>query len=166
MSSCFTFPACRHIIQHAHDHRRRLPNTTAPNVDFRRPMPRPKVNGPVIDFHCHLLAARHAQGLVRGRRPLRHRLLRHHDARSKRPSACSATGGRTACTSSPSRGGATVTPNWIDDWLRRIEAFYNLGSRIVKFHVAPGTMVTRGLASTRRSSSPSSARSSPARWRS
>src|SRR5438876_7236487 len=29
-------------------------------VDFRRPMPRPKVNGLVIDFHCHLLANRHA----------------------------------------------------------------------------------------------------------
>src|SRR3954468_15430603 len=29
-------------------------------VDFRRPMPRPKVRGIVIDFHCHLLAARHA----------------------------------------------------------------------------------------------------------
>ena len=30
-------------------------------VDFRRPLPRPKVRGKVIDFHCHLLAARHAR---------------------------------------------------------------------------------------------------------
>ncbi|MDB5332713.1 MAG: hypothetical protein JWP03_3864 [Phycisphaerales bacterium] len=29
-------------------------------LDFRRPMPRPKVRGAVIDFHCHLLAAHHA----------------------------------------------------------------------------------------------------------
>ena len=29
-------------------------------VDFRAPMPWPKVKGPVIDFHCHLFAARHA----------------------------------------------------------------------------------------------------------
>ena len=35
-------------------------------------------------------------------------------------------------------------PQWtnpsIDDWLRRLEAFYNIGSRIVKFHMAPGTL--------------------------
>ena len=31
-------------------------------LDYRRPMPRPKVRGGVIDAHCHLLAARHAQG--------------------------------------------------------------------------------------------------------
>ena len=30
-------------------------------VDFRAPMPWPKVKGPVIDFHCHLFAARHAK---------------------------------------------------------------------------------------------------------
>ena len=29
-------------------------------LDYRRPMPRPKVRGAVIDSHCHLLAARHA----------------------------------------------------------------------------------------------------------
>jgi hypothetical protein len=29
-------------------------------TDFRAPMPRPKVNGIVIDFHCHLLADQHA----------------------------------------------------------------------------------------------------------
>src|SRR5690349_18881093 len=34
---------------------------TRAGIDFRRPMPRPKVRGTVIDFHCHLLAARHAK---------------------------------------------------------------------------------------------------------
>jgi hypothetical protein len=34
-------------------------------------------------------------------------------------------------------------PDWVDDWLRRLEAFYNLGSRIIKFHMAPGTMAAR-----------------------
>src|SRR2546423_10763051 len=33
-------------------------NRTA--IDFRLPIPRPKVNGIVVDFHCHLLAAHHA----------------------------------------------------------------------------------------------------------
>ena len=35
-------------------------------------------------------------------------------------------------------------PDYFSDWLRRIEVFYNLGSRIVKFHVAPQTILTRG----------------------
>jgi predicted TIM-barrel fold metal-dependent hydrolase len=35
------------------------------------------------------------------------------------------------------------TPDWVDDWLRRLEAFYNLGSRMVKFHVAPQTILKR-----------------------
>src|SRR5438067_4606917 len=30
-------------------------------LNFRLPMPRPKVRGIVIDWHCHLLAARHAR---------------------------------------------------------------------------------------------------------
>src|SRR5438270_10821541 len=31
------------------------------HLDFRRPMPRPKVKGVVVDFHCHLFARRHAE---------------------------------------------------------------------------------------------------------
>src|SRR5438105_3468819 len=43
-----------------------VPKVAAPEynrtgVDFRKPMPRPKVKGRVIDFHCHLLARRHAE---------------------------------------------------------------------------------------------------------
>src|SRR5215212_4503575 len=37
------------------------PEHNRTGTDFRRPMPRPKVNGIVIDFHCHLLARRHAE---------------------------------------------------------------------------------------------------------
>src|SRR3954470_11534568 len=36
------------------------PDHNRTGLDFRRPMPRPKVRGPVVDFHCHLLANRHA----------------------------------------------------------------------------------------------------------
>ena len=38
----------------------KTPEHNRTGLDFRRPMPRPKVNGIVIDFHCHLLAHRHA----------------------------------------------------------------------------------------------------------
>jgi predicted TIM-barrel fold metal-dependent hydrolase len=34
---------------------------------------------------------------------------------------------------------------FIDDWRRRLDGFYNLGSRMVKFHMAPGTIAQRGL---------------------
>src|SRR3954447_11531430 len=37
------------------------PDWNRTDADFHRPMPRPKVRGIVIDFHCHLLAARHAK---------------------------------------------------------------------------------------------------------
>ena len=35
--------------------------------------------------------------------------------------------------------------DFIGDYLMRVEAFYNIGSRLVKFHAAPGTMIMRGL---------------------
>ena len=37
-----------------------LPEHNRTGVSYRRPMPRPKVRGSVIDAHCHLLADRHA----------------------------------------------------------------------------------------------------------
>src|SRR5436190_1366430 len=42
----------------------------------------------------------------------------------------------------PRSGDATST--WADEWMTRLEAFYNIGSRIAKFHAAPGTMLMRG----------------------
>jgi len=39
-------------------------------LDYRQPLPRPKVRGIVIDAHTHLLAARHAKAGSRRRRIL------------------------------------------------------------------------------------------------
>ena len=39
-----------------------LPEHNRTGISYRRPMPRPKVRGSVIDAHCHLLANRHADG--------------------------------------------------------------------------------------------------------
>jgi predicted TIM-barrel fold metal-dependent hydrolase len=113
------------------------------HVDFRKPMPRPKVNGPVIDFHCHLFAARHGKdwfetadhyGIDRfvTMTPLEEVLGLQRD-----------WPGRVQFITIPRWQDTSST--WIDNWLQRLEAFYNLGSRIVKFHCAPGTMVMRGL---------------------
>ena len=108
-------------------------NRTA--IDYRRPMPRPKVRGTVIDFHVHLHAARHARlffsaGAHYGidalvtMTPLEEALTLHRDW--------------------PGRLHFIAIPKWgewgdgfIDQWLRRIEAFHNIGSRIAKFWFAP-----------------------------
>lgn len=117
-------------------------NRTA--TDYRRPMPRPKVRGPVIDFHCHLLAARHARGWFEAAdhygidcfltmSPLEEVLPIQRD-----------WGHRVQFIAVP-RWGGDARANWLDDYRMRLESFYNLGSRIVKFHAAPGTMAMRGM---------------------
>ena len=118
------------------------PEHNRTNIDYRRPMPRPKVRGPVIDFHCHLLAARHGKEWFESARhygidyfltmtPLEEVMGLQRDF-----------GDRVQFIAVPRWG--DPAPDWIDDWLRRLESFYNLGSRIVKFHMAPSTMQKRG----------------------
>ena len=129
----------------------RPPDHNRTGLNFRLPMPRPKVRGSVIDFHCHLLASRHAPAWFEAAAhygidcfvsmtPLEEvvGLLRDWGHAGGLP-------GRLQFIA-VARWGDTLTPaEWVDDFLVRLEAFYNLGSRIVKFHSAPGTMVTRGL---------------------
>lgn len=105
-------------------------------------MPRPKVRGPVIDFHCHLHAVRHADDWFE---------------------AADHYGIHTFVTMTPleealglQRGYGDrlhfiAVPRWgewgsdmVDRWLRRIESFYNLGSRIAKFWFAPPAWGERG----------------------
>jgi hypothetical protein len=117
-----------------------IPDFNRTGLNYRQPMPRPKVRGWVIDFHTHLLAARHAGVWFEAARhygidafvtmtPLEEALrLQRHWA------------GRVHFIAIP-RWGATD----YDDWMRRIDAFYNLGSRIIKFHMAPGTMESRNI---------------------
>lgn len=112
------------------------PEHNRTNVDFRQPLPRPPVRGAVIDFHCHLLAARHANGWFEA--------AKHY-------------GIDAFVTMTPleevqglirdwgDRLRFIAVPKWdqnntYDDWARRIDAFYNLGSRIIKFHQAPRTI--------------------------
>lgn len=108
-------------------------------VDFHRPIERPPVTGWVIDAHTHLIAARHARGWFEAgahfgidafvtMTPLEEALVVQREW--------------------PGRVQFIAIPQWrepsIHDWLRRLEGFYNLGSRIIKFHMAPGSMVASG----------------------
>jgi predicted TIM-barrel fold metal-dependent hydrolase len=125
----------------------RPPDHNRTGVNFRAPMPRPKVNGIVIDFHCHLLAARHAPAWFEAAEhygistflsmtPLEEvvRLQRNYP-------------GRLQFIVVPKWQDMGTTPleRWIDDWRRRLDMFCNLGSRMVKFHMAPSTIERRGL---------------------
>ena len=125
----------------------RPPDHNRSGLDFRRPMPRPKVRGPVIDFHCHLLANRHAGDWFAAAAhygidcfvsmtPLEEvvGLLRDWGH-----------GGRLQFIAVARWGDALSPSAWVDDFRTRLDAFYNLGSRLVKFHMAPGTMQMRGV---------------------
>lgn len=117
------------------------PEYNRTGIDYRAPMPRPKVKGMVVDYHLHLLAARHAE--------LYFEVAKHYgiDALVTMSPLEEALGlqrdwgDRLRFIAVPKWH--DPSPFWVDDWLRRIEAFYNIGSRIVKFHMAPGTMAMR-----------------------
>ena len=119
-----------------------VPDYTQTGVDFRRPMPRPTVRGVVIDVHCHLLARRHAEDWFAAAdhygidcfmtmSPLEEAVAIQRDY-----------GNRVQYIAVPRW--QDRTERWVDEWRIRIESFYNLGSRIAKFHAAPGTMNMRG----------------------
>lgn len=112
------------------------------NLDYRQPVPRPKVRGKVIDFHCHLLAARHAPAWFEAAdrfgidvfvtmMQLDEALTLYRDY-----------GHRLMFIAVPAWQQLIGDP--VDDFLRRLEAFYNIGARIVKFHCAPESMARRG----------------------
>lgn len=110
------------------------------SLDYHKPLPRPPVKGIVIDAHCHPVAARHGADWFAA--------ARHYgiDAFVSMTPLEEAIGlGRRF----PGRIQFIVIPQWqkidIEDWLRRLEAFYNLGSRIIKFHMAPQTIARTKL---------------------
>ncbi|QOV90424.1 amidohydrolase family protein [Humisphaera borealis] len=112
------------------------------NIDFRRPWPRPKVRGLVIDFHCHLLARRHAEDWFEAADHYGMDVFVTMSPLEEAVALVRDWGRRLRFIAVPQWGDAS--DRWVDNWLNRIEAFYNLGSRIAKFHAAPGTMAMRG----------------------
>ncbi|MFT3785230.1 MAG: amidohydrolase family protein [Tepidisphaeraceae bacterium] len=102
-------------------------------------MPRPPVKGRIIDGHVHLLARRHADVWFEAadhfgldhfitQSPLEEAVLLQRDF-----------GHRLTFVAVPNWM-KLAEPNAGEDWLRRIEAFHNLGARMAKIHLSPGTM--------------------------
>jgi hypothetical protein len=108
-------------------------------LNFRHPMPRPKINGWFIDAHTHLLAARHGADWFEA---ARHYGINAFVTMSPLEEAL------VLQRKYPGRLHFIAIPRWqeksYDDWHRRLEMFHNIGSRIIKFHMAPGTMQARG----------------------
>ena len=120
----------------------KLPDHNRTGIDYRRPMPRPKVNGIVIDFHCHLLARRHAEGWFEAARHFGIDCFLSMTPLEEVVDLLRDFTGRVQFIAVPKFRDESA--GWADDALRRIDAFYNLGSRMLKFHAAPGTMDMRG----------------------
>src|SRR5688500_768957 len=103
------------------------PDHNRTSTDFRRPMPRPKVNGIVIDVHCQLLGARHAPAWFEAAAhfgvdafvtmtPLEEVLHLQRDYP-----------GKLQFIAVPKWQDIATTPLavWIDDWRRRLDMFCN-----------------------------------------
>jgi hypothetical protein len=117
------------------------PDYNRTGIDFRQPMPRPKIKGAVIDFHCHLLAERHGDAWFEA---ADHYGIDQFFSMGPLEEAVGIQrrwGDRVQFIAVPAW--LDYSPNWYDDWMRRLEGFYNLGSRIVKFHMAPQSMDKR-----------------------
>jgi hypothetical protein len=123
------------------------PDHNRTGVDFRRPMPRPPVKGIVIDFHCHLLAARHAPAWFESARHYGIDVFLTMTPLEEAMKLQREWPGKLNFIVVPKWQDITTTTlaNWLDDWRRRLDMFCNLGSRMVKFHMAPGTIERRGL---------------------
>ncbi|MDB5297114.1 MAG: hypothetical protein JWO31_3097 [Phycisphaerales bacterium] len=112
------------------------------NLDYRRPMPRPKVRGRVIDFHCHLFMRRHADAWFEAADHYGMYGFLTMSPLEECVGLARDWGHRVKFIAMPQW--ADASPRWADNWRDRIAAFYNLGSRIAKFHASPGTMLMRG----------------------
>jgi predicted TIM-barrel fold metal-dependent hydrolase len=111
-------------------------------INFRKPMPRPKVRGPVIDFHCHLLARRHAEAWFEAADHYGIDYFLSMTPLEEVVDLLRDFAPRIQFIAVPRF--RDDSPNWVDDWRRRLDMFYNLGSRMMKFHAAPQTMAYRG----------------------
>ena len=110
-------------------------------LDYHRPWPRPKVRGWVIDYHSHLFAHRHQRHWLRVNQHFGIDAFVTMTPLEEAVAVARDLPGRVQFIAIPKW--THEGPDWVDDFMRRLEAFYNLGSRIIKFHMAPGTMANR-----------------------
>lgn len=112
-------------------------------LDYRRPMPRPPVNAPVIDCHSHLLSAAHADDWFAA---ADHYGIDHTISMTPLEEVLPLTRGPYA-----DRLTFIAVPEWApgaydeNRFWQRVDAYRDWGVRVVKFHLAPGTMIKSNL---------------------
>ena len=114
------------------------------NVPLHRTLDRPPVVGKVIDAHCHLLGARHAATWFETADHFGIDTFFTMGPLDEALSLQRAWGHRLHFIAVPNWH-ALTEPDVFGRWHRSIESFFNLGSRIAKLHLAPGTMKRTGM---------------------
>jgi len=112
-----------------------LPEHNRLGLDYGRPIPRPKVRGIAIDAHVHIHTAPQADVYLA---TATHYGFTHCLSMSPLEEALRIQrrwGQRVHFIAMPKW--RDWGPGFIGEWLKRIEAFYNIGSRMVKFWFAP-----------------------------
>jgi len=107
-------------------------------LNYRDPLPRPKVRGAVIDAHCHLFARRHAKSWFEA---ADHFGIDHFVTQTPLEEAIGLSrqwGHRLVFVAVPKYD--ENKQKRFDTWLRRLDAFANLGAKMAKIHMAPQTM--------------------------
>jgi hypothetical protein len=144
MTTRFTLMPSPVIIRPMSAAAHKPPEHNQTGIDYRRLMPRPPVRGTAIDGHCHLLARRHCRDWFEA---AAHYGWKYFISQGPLEEALIISRDR------PEQVHFVAVPNWQkladftapSDWHRRIEGFYNLGSRMAKIHLAPGTMQRTGF---------------------
>jgi hypothetical protein len=113
----------------------RPPEHNRIGLDYRAPMPRPKARGLVIDAHVHLLAARHGREFFQAAGHFGIDGFMTMTPLDEALSLARDWPGRLHFIAVPYW--RQTGPRFMDEWLRCLEAFYNLGSRVAKFWCAP-----------------------------
>lgn len=120
------------------------PEHNRTGTDFRRALPRPPVAGRVVDCHVHLLARRHCTDFFAAADHFGIDRFFSMTPIDEAISIHSRFGSRVQFIAIPNLQ-QLADRGRFDQWLRRLDAFANLGSRVAKIHLAPGTLKRTGL---------------------
>lgn len=125
-------------------HGQAAPEWNRTHVPLRRVIDRPPVVGKVIDAHCHLLGARHAETWFECADHFGIDTFFTMGPLDEALSLQRTWGHRLQFIAIPNWF-ALTEPDVYPRWHRSIESFFNLGSRIAKLHLSPGTMKKTGM---------------------
>lgn len=113
-------------------------------LDYRSPPPR-KLELPIIDVHTHVKSAEHATRFFEVATLYGiHRVVSMTPLEQVQPLR-QAWGERIEFIAIPDWSRESLTPEFREDWLRRLEVFREHGSRLCKFWMAPPMRARHGL---------------------